>query len=139
MNISRQRFDAALAETIRTCPPGAHEGWKADFSALHVPGVEFGRVHMIGEPAARIEARGISVLKGLSGLEIGQDLLHFWNDFVFRADPKEHFLAVTPDSVVLEGFTIHGHSYVSIQVTVDMNTRGPGVSNSHHNNSDNSG
>lgn len=121
--MSRQQYDAALAEAIRKYPAGAHEGWMADFGALDLPGVMLGKVRMTGDPASLIEAHGKSVSGGLSELEVAQGLTRFWDDFVFRNDLKYHFLSVNTKAIVLEGFTVHAHHYVSIKVIIELSTR----------------
>ena len=121
--MSRQQFDAALAEAICRYPSGAHEGWKADFGALDLPGVRFSRVRITGNPASLIEAHGKSTAGKLLELEVVQGLTRFWDEFVFRADPKDHFLSVGAESIILEEFTVHDQHYVSIKIIVDISTK----------------
>ena len=121
--MSRQQYDAALAEAIRKYPAGADEGWMADFGALDLPNVMFGRVRMTRDSALLIEAHGKSISGGLSEPEVLQGLTRFWDEFVFRNDLEYHFLSVTAKAIVLEGFTVHAHHYVSIKVVVEMSTR----------------
>lgn len=118
--MSREQFDAALAEAIREYPAGAREGWKADFGGLHLPGVELCKVRMTGAPVAQIETHCRAEDAGLSAQAVAEGLEQFWAEMIFRSEPEAHTPTVTTGSVVLEAFTVHASHYVCVRVTVDM-------------------
>lgn len=119
--MSREEFDAALAEATQRYPPGVHQGWKADLENLYLSGVVTGRARMIGAPLVLLEVQCRAETPGLSGIGIAEGLERFWLvEMIFRAEPECHFLSITGNSVVLDAFTIHKNHYVSVRATVDM-------------------